>query len=101
MDDSLTVKLATAMRGYAGQDLNGRSYLTRDANGQVFTIVSIGAVRGQHFADTNLVARIVDDRIVIDHDVNDRPLVDALLEAGILRRQIVLAYAGESVGDAA
>jgi hypothetical protein len=89
------------MESYAGEDLNGYSYLTRNADGRVFTIVSIGVVRGRHFADTSLVARVVDGRIVVDRDVNDKPLVDALVDAGIPRQHIVLAYAGESIGDAA
>lgn len=99
--DTLRETLASVMSGYAGQDLNGYSYLTRSDDGQIFTVVSVGTLREQHFAATNLVARIVKSRIVIDHDVNDRPLVDALIQAGIPRRQIVLSYAGESVGDAA
>jgi vancomycin permeability regulator SanA len=31
----------------------------------------------------------------------NKPLVDALVAAGIPRQQIVLSYAGESEGDAA
>lgn len=99
--DTLRETLASVMGGYAGQDLNGYSYLTRSDDGRVFTVVSVGTLRERHFADTNLVARIVKDRIVIDHDVNDKPLVDALIQAGIPRQQMVLSYAGESVGDAA
>jgi hypothetical protein len=95
--DTLKETLASVMAGYAGQDLNGHSYLTRSTDGQVFTVVSIGAIRGRPFAATNLVARVTNDRIVIEHDVNDRPLV----AAGIPRQQIVLSYAGESVSDAA
>lgn len=99
--DALSETLQSVMNGYAGQDLNGHSYLTRSVDGQVFTIVSIGVLRERHFAATSLVARVVNDRIVIDHDVNDKPLGDALVSAGIPRQQIVLAYAGESLGDAA
>jgi hypothetical protein len=43
----------------------------------------------------------VGNRIVIDHDANSDPLVEALLEAGIPRDQIVLAYAGEPAPEAA
>lgn len=99
--DTPSCALESAMSGYAGEDLNGYSYLTRSADGQVFTIISIGALRERHFAATSLVARVVNDHIVIDHDVNDKPLVDALVSAGIPRQQIVLAYAGESLGAAA
>jgi hypothetical protein len=99
--DTLSETLEAVMAGYAGQDLNGYSFLTGSADRHVFTVVSVGTIRGRHFADTSLVARVTNDRIVIDHDVNDKPLVDALVAAGIPRQQIVLSYAGESEGDAA
>ena len=41
----------------------------------------------------------MEGHIVIERDVNDKPLVDALLQAGIPRKQIVLAYAGEPVNE--
>lgn len=99
--DTLREALEMVIKEYAGQDLNGYSYLTQSADRRVFAIVSIGEFRGKQFADTGLIARIVNDRIVIDHDVNSKPLVDALVQAGVPRRQIVLAYAGETVNDAA
>jgi hypothetical protein len=89
------------MMGYAGKALNGYSYLTSSADQQVFTVVSVGQVRGQRIVDTGLVVRLRNNRIIIEHDVNDKPLVDALLQAGIPRQQIVLAYAGEAAGEAA
>lgn len=93
--------LHRAMEGYAGRALNGYSYLLSSSDGQVFAIVSVGHLRDRHVVDTGLVARLMDDRIVIERDVNDKPLVDALVEAGVRREQIVLAYAGESTEAAA
>jgi hypothetical protein len=98
---TLSETLESVMSGYAGEDLNGHSYLTCSADRQILAVVSVGTIRGRHFADTNLVARVVGDRIVIDHDVNSKPLVDALVAAGVPRQQIVLSYVGESAGDAA
>jgi hypothetical protein len=98
---TLSEILESIMSSYAGEDLNGRSYLTRSADGQILAVVSVGTIRDRHFADTNLVARVVGDHIVIDHDVNSKPLVDALVAVGVPREQIVLSYAGESLGDAA
>ena len=37
--------------------------------------------------------------LIIERDVNDKPLVDAQLQANVTRKQIVLAYAGESVNE--
>ena len=43
--------------------------------------------------------RLLEDHIIIERDVNDKSLVDALLQANIPRSQIVLAYAGEPVNE--
>jgi len=99
--DTLTETLATVLGGYAGHDLNGDSFLTQSSDRTVMTVISVGDVRGQHFAVANLVVRISDGHIVIEHDINDKPLVDALVEAGVSRQRIVLAYAGESGSHAA
>jgi hypothetical protein len=61
----------------------------------------VGHVRDQRIVDTGLVVRLIGEKVIIERDVNDKPLVDALLQAGIPRGQIVLAYAGESVNEAA
>jgi hypothetical protein len=46
-----------------------------------------------------LLVRLVHDHIVIERDINSKPLVDALMQAGIPRERIVLAYAGEPIPE--
>ena len=99
--DTLACSLESVMSGYAGHDLNGESFLTRSDDGSILTVISIGDLPGQHFAVTSLAARVTDGRIVIDADINDKPLVDALVAAGVPRDKIVLAYAGEPTAHAA
>ena len=99
--ETLQHTLKTALAGYAGPALNGESLLTANADGRVLTIVSIGPVAGETVVDIGLIARVVDERVIIYRDVNNKPLVEALLQAGVPRRQIVLVYAGEIVTDAA
>jgi hypothetical protein len=41
----------------------------------------------------------VNDQIIIERDINNKPLVDALVQNGIPREQIILAYAGEPVEE--
>ncbi|MDZ4766262.1 MAG: element excision factor XisI family protein [Chloroflexota bacterium] len=48
-----------------------------------------------------VMARIVGDVVVIEEDTTDKPLIDALLQRGIARDRIVLAYVGEPIPDAA
>ena len=84
-----------AINGYAGNALNGYSYLTVDGTQTVPSIVSVGDYKGKRIVEMGLIARIVENTIIIEQDLNDKPLVDALVQAGISRKQIVLAYAGE------
>jgi hypothetical protein len=99
--DNIIDRLVEVMAAYAGRDLNGESFLTFNDDRTVMTVISIGDLRGQHFAVASVVARITDGHIVIEHDINDKPLVDALVAVGVPRQQIILAYAGESHSDAA
>jgi XisI protein len=81
---------------YARPPLNGgESYLTRSADGKLLSVVDVLPMNGQHQADTGLVVRIAGEFIIIEHDMNNKPLVDALVQAGVPRTQIILAYAGE------
>ena len=88
---------------YAKPSLTGdKSYLTQSADGKMLSVVDVSVSDGKHFADIDLAVRIDEDYIIIEHDMNDKPLVDALVQVGIPRDQIVLAYAGEQTpGDAA
>jgi len=97
--DTMTDVLHQMVAGYAGRALNGFGYLLTSEAEQVFAVVSVGHVRDKRIVDTGLVARVAGDRIITERDVNDKPLVDALVQAGVPRRSIVLAYAGELVTD--
>ena len=47
------------------------------------------------------MARIIEDKVVIDEDTTDKPLYKELLRAGIRRDQIILTYTGEKLTEAA
>src|SRR5436309_3265660 len=99
--DTLKDTLVKVMADYAVDPLNGESYLTCSADQQVFTVVSIAKLGGERIVDNGLVVRLKNNHIIIEYDVNDKPLVDALMQAGIPREQIVLAYEGEEYKEAA
>lgn len=80
---------------YTGKGLNGYSYLVANPDQLAFTVVSVGYIDGERFANADLIVRIIGNTVIIERDDNDPPLVDALLQADIPRSQIVLAYAGE------
>jgi sulfur carrier protein ThiS len=84
---------------YAGEALNGHSYLMRDTAGERLSILDIGVFNGQRVTGVSLVVLISGDKVIIEQDRNDKPLVDALVQAGIPRSQIILAYNGEPVPE--
>jgi hypothetical protein len=88
-----------AMYGYTGEGLNSFSYLTQSADGNFLTVVDVANLKHNRYIRTSLIVRIIDQHIIIEHDQNDKPLVDTLLELNISRHQITLAYAGESVPE--
>jgi hypothetical protein len=99
--DQLIDTLRKMLEGYTGEALNGYSYLTESKDGTAFTVVSVGYLPDKRIVDAGLIVRLMDDRIIIERDVNNKPLVDALLQADVPRDQIILAYAGEPVNEPA
>lgn len=93
----LKVTVLKVMSGYAVKGLNGFSVLTMSADQSILTIVSIAIVKGKRMTTTSLIVRIDNDQVFIEHDINNKPLVDALVEAGIPHSKIILTYADESI----
>jgi hypothetical protein len=87
------------MQAYAVQGLNGKSYLTMNAEQDVLMVSSLSIQRQKRVTSVGLWVRLVNDYVVIERDMNTKPLVDALVQAGVPRERIVLAYAGESTGE--
>ncbi len=96
---SLKDVVLEVMSGYAVKGMNGFSVLTASADQSTFTIVSTAIVKGKRMTTTSLIARIENEQIFVEHDINNKPLVDALVQAGIPHEKIVLAYAGEPVTE--
>lgn len=93
--DTLKQIVQKVIEGYAGEGLGGCAYLTANSDNSVFTVIDISNIHRKHEVYTSLVVRLVDQNVVIEYDDNDKPLVDALVQAGIPRQQIILSYAGE------
>ncbi len=94
---SLKETVVQVMSGYAVIGLNGYSVLTSTADERFFTIVSVANVKGQRLTTTSMIVHLEHGSVIIEHDINSKPLVDALVQSGISRKKIILAYAGEPV----
>jgi hypothetical protein len=97
--DDLTAIVQHEVKDYAVPAYKARTYFVGDEKHRIYTVIVVPddnyPVKTK--AGVTVMARIVEDKVVIDQDITDRPLYEALMEAGIPREQIILAYAGEQV----
>lgn len=101
--DNLKDVLKEEVAWYTGSGYGAglRLFTLLDDNNQVYAVNAIHLPRERHTSGIVVLARIVDDKIVIEEDRTDRPLVKHLMERGIPREKIILAFAGETVPEPA
>lgn len=95
--DTLKNAVRSAMMGYARKGLNSQSYLTHTDDDTILSVVTVP--KGKNSSFVSLLVRILAEAVIIERDQTDKPLVDALVQAGVPRSQIILAYAGEPVPE--
>jgi hypothetical protein len=94
-----TTALATIVerevKGYVRPSLNGLMVYVSNPKKQVYSVVWLSDDREVE-SGIVVLARLVDDKVVIHTDgVDEYPLSDDLMRAGIPREQILLAARGE------
>ena len=97
--DTARIILVRELEKYSGKAFNGYSYLDANSEQTHFVITSVGHIHDRRIVNTALIVQLINDTIIIDRDIFDKPLVDALLQAGVPRSQIILSYAGEPVPE--
>ena len=100
--DNLRRIVRAEVRKYAG---NGRGanvllFPILDDERSIYAVNAVPYPDREEIADVVILARVVKDIVVIEEDLADKKLVDALTSAGIKRDQICLAYNGDSLPDA-
>lgn len=93
--DSLGAVLIQELDKYTGVGANCVLIPFYDHAHQHYAVAGFDFPRRKQPADVVIAARIVADKIVIDEDMTDKKLVDALLQQGVPRDKIILAYEGE------
>jgi hypothetical protein len=83
----------------SGGDWKAVSYPVSDEKRQTYSVVVVPDRPRPFPARVVVMARVVDDRVIIDEDTTDRPLWQELVRAGIPRQQIICLYAGETVPE--
>ena len=88
---------------YAGHTHGAKIYPVLDDTNKTYAVVIVPEDENERPAYVAVMARVVGDYIIIDEDGTlDKPLVNALMHnAGVPREQIVLAYQGETMPEAA
>ncbi len=100
--DNLKQLLREEVAWYAGSGRGANVILfpLLDDEHQTYSVTAVDYPVRHDIPLVLVLARIVGDIIVIQEDNTSKPLVNALLERGIPRDRIVLAYQGEPIPDA-
>jgi hypothetical protein len=79
----------------------GYSYSLIDACQKHYAVLTFPENRAKVPGGVAIIvaARVAGEQIIIDEDTTDRPLVKALVEAGIPRDRIILAYRDEPLPE--
>jgi len=83
-----------------GKSVGAATFVISDVQRQTYAVVAIPDDFAQRPAWVIVMAHLDGNHIIVDEDRTDKPLVDALMiNGGIPREQIVLAYAGETLAE--
>jgi hypothetical protein len=102
--DQITTNLEAAARSevekYVGLSSQERLFPLFDAQRHTYAVVGVPKWPSDLQTSIVVLARVVDQWIVIEEDTTDKPLYEALMgNAGVPREQIILAYAGEKLPE--
>lgn len=82
---------------YAGEGINGMSYLTIHEEAQVYAVIEYSVIKKKRIVWAALIAHLEDDKVHIDVDNNYPTLFESLKARGVPENQIVLAYRDTAV----
>jgi XisI protein len=93
---SLTDIVKEVIFSYASGGLNLHTYALSNEQERVYAVNVVDWPERHRPASVVALARVEGDNVIIEEDLTDRPLVEALVQAGIDRGRIILKYAEES-----
>ncbi|MEO8609034.1 MAG: element excision factor XisI family protein [Chloroflexota bacterium] len=83
---------------YTGNSFTSKSYFIADDQQKLYAAISVPNFPRPWPTRIAVMAQVVGDKVIIIEDNTDKPLVDALMvNGGVPREQIILAYAGEPI----
>jgi len=87
---SLASIVKAVVFSYASAGLNLKTYALSNEEQGVYSVNVIDWPERRRSAAVVVLARIEGDQVIIEEDLTDRPLVLALIEAGVPRDKIVV-----------
>jgi hypothetical protein len=91
--DSLNDVVRKVVFSYASDGLNLRTYPLSNDEQHVYAVNVIDWPEQHRPAAVVVLARVEGNQVIIEEDLTDRPLVEALVREGVPREQIILKYA--------
>jgi hypothetical protein len=97
--DSLTTIVARCVADYNQvRHWQARGFYVEDPQQQLYMVVVVPeSEHPRQVAVIEVMARVEDNKVIIDVDITDRPLYEALLRSGVPEEQIILRYVNEQV----
>lgn len=89
--DNLAEIVKKVVFGYAVEGFNARTFALANEDEKVYAVNIVDTKVHLRPAGVVVITRVEGDRVIIEEDLTDRPLVDALVRAGIPREKIVFA----------
>lgn len=87
---------------YVGRSDMSTLYSIMDEDQKLYSVVTVPNLPRTFPSRVVVLAQVKNDKIIILEDTTDKPLVDALMvNGGIPREQIILAYQGEQLPESA
>jgi hypothetical protein len=85
--------LRREVAGYVGQSPNSTAYFVENREKHLFAVVVVPDVSSQK-STIMVMARLDNGNVVIETDKTNKPLYQALLQAGVAAHRIILHYEG-------
>lgn len=83
-----------------GEWAKARSFAVSDNERHIYTVIAIPDYPRKFPSVIVMAARVENGKVIVEHDISDKPLWEELVRAGIPRDQIILTYAGEQLPQA-
>jgi hypothetical protein len=95
--DPIITTLKQLLETYASSGWRCRGYAMFDDERQTYGVNVLNFATDDEFMRTGIVifVRVINEQIVIESDLTDKPLFEGLIKLGIPRQNIHLIYAGE------